>query len=262
MLVLTEDQRRHTINEDRGAERNDNEANRVGITCGGNCESVEQAGDYDGAQGGCGNGQRKRRSRCHQRSRDHSAQHQKTALGEIDDITGIENNCQTERRESIDRSRRQSAEEILEESWHWWFAAGTMSGGYDEFAVLNFDHSERRCVEAAVVGRRERVDSTHPDEAPDILQSLPNLAFFSGTRAPDRIGGEHDPVIGVAAEGRDIDLVPSLKGRLVCDSYLLLRIVVRKTLCKQQRGRRHPDSFGCRSGDADKFIRCLTVRCI
>ncbi len=110
-----------------------------------------------------------------------------------------------------------------------------------------------------MVGRRVGENSAYADKSAGLLDRLADLLLLRRISTLNRVNHDHQRVIGIAAEGGNIDLVLRFEGVLIIGGDLLLRIVRRKTVGEQQSRGGQTDTFARRTRDPDKLLRGLGV---
>ena len=113
-----------------------------------------------------------------------------------------------------------------------------------------------------MVGARHVDHAPRTDVAVRALDGVAQLRLVGAAGPLDRVDCDHQPVVGVAAESRDVGLVLGLVVALVGNDNRLLGIAGGKDVGDQQRCGRKTHAFRRVAGELDELLRGDAVRLI
>jgi len=118
MQLLVEGDLRQAANEDRGANRDDDQGHHGGTARGLDGELVERDPDRRRHENGKDRGQRQRNARLIGKDGDHAAEHDEFALGEVHDIGCVVDDGEAEGHQRVNRTDRHPGQQKLHELGH------------------------------------------------------------------------------------------------------------------------------------------------
>ncbi len=204
---------------------------------------LDQRADRHREEHGAGDGERER-DEAVERHRRHPAQHHELALGEVDDAGGVVDDVEADADDRVDRPVGQPRDEVLEDELER-TSLRRATTNFPSFTVSISKASRSRPLWS--VGEKLKTPGG-ADEALHVLDGGADLlpvgpaCLIACTRMRER-------VVGVAAEGADVLLVPRLVGLLVRGQDRLLRVAsAGSASATSEPARREDDALGGGAG--------------